>query len=928
MLALSFAIEGWNDEAIDTAQEGEPTGLKKFARALALRQQGKYEEGIEVLRRSLDLEDHAGRKYLLALWLKEDAERNEVGAFDPWESTKKPSPFSSKPYAPGLKYDYGHSGYDEPKRLLRECMREAPDGSRVLDDSAVVLAEMARQVDAAIEVLEEGSRGGGHRARFELAVVQSFLSPDVPEGLSVGTDAIYWPKAWDVFQQETSAEEEATIFEIFVRFGSIVIKGRRENQYPATVYDMGMEMIERSDQLRCGPGEIAATCGRMAFLSGDLEIAKLFYEEARNRPPDFLSCTTAKLEEAVVKTALGELTTDGAIEQLTEASAEILENPRTEIETADPLRGLHSSVVRTRDGSSVHVSNQALLRQAIDLFENSAVAEEEEGMIRVACSQIFVSCNASAGYAEGEYEWTENQRVEGILKCDRPIVDGRRSEVFIALGKYGRAMIERIRNLNRTTEGLDDLEELLEVVTAVPVSDVRATIEAELAGEEPEISLPPVPSRIDLPWEQTSDERLERFRESHQLIKDFVEGNRYTEEIEGLVRQRLLEDLCFGWEVLLKNGPFEERTARKKEASRVMQEVGTSDGNVSERAIWVRGLLLRGEWMLEEDTNERSEWERQRSLLEEAKTLESELHRHVVADLGHVCKILGKLDQAEELLSELSTDEVETVSLNVYDILDRIDYLKTAPDRWGNLKWYPKKLLATLTALNGEYTENDLATLSGQEKKFISGHLGTLLEEGMLENSPMLGPIWIDGFGGIRVNPYIEENARRERTHAIESRIIEADSEVHARPVFDSDGEYKIYQTLTETFPNGLVFPNMSPSAIFDYDEMDEQLSGDEFRYFLQSRVDFCVVSTESYLPVVGIEVDSHYHDRQEQKERDRKKDKIFQLGGIPLIRIRRHGTPSEDAVAKQVREEIQKVMESQVEEAKMLRMAGFTPSA
>jgi len=32
--------------------------------------------------------------------------------------------------------------------------------------------------------------------------------------------------------------------------------------------------------------------------------------------------------------------------------------------------------------------------------------------------------------------------------------------------------------------------------------------------------------------------------------------------------------------------------------------------------------------------------------------------------------------------------------------------------------------------------------------------------------------------------------------------------------------------------------------------------------------------------------------------------------------------------VAKQVREEIQKVMESQVEEAKMLRMAGFTPSA
>ena len=57
---------------------------------------------------------------------------------------------------------------------------------------------------------------------------------------------------------------------------------------------------------------------------------------------------------------------------------------------------------------------------------------------------------------------------------------------------------------------------------------------------------------------------------------------------------------------------------------------------------------------------------------------------------------------------------------------------------------------------------------------------------------------------------------------------------------------------------------------------MRELLDAETFRYFLMSQVDFCVTSTASYLPIIAFEVDSPYHDRPEQQDRDRKKNENF----------------------------------------------------
>lgn len=58
--------------------------------------------------------------------------------------------------------------------------------------------------------------------------------------------------------------------------------------------------------------------------------------------------------------------------------------------------------------------------------------------------------------------------------------------------------------------------------------------------------------------------------------------------------------------------------------------------------------------------------------------------------------------------------------------------------------------------------------------------------------------------------------------------------------------------------------------------------------------MDICIVSTANYLPILAYEVDSPYHDNPEQIVRDEKKNEIFKTGGIPLIRLRPHGHPSD----------------------------------
>jgi len=62
------------------------------------------------------------------------------------------------------------------------------------------------------------------------------------------------------------------------------------------------------------------------------------------------------------------------------------------------------------------------------------------------------------------------------------------------------------------------------------------------------------------------------------------------------------------------------------------------------------------------------------------------------------------------------------------------------------------------------------------------------------------------------------------------------------------------------------------------------------FWFYKCSSVDFCITLTSTYLPLVAFEVDSIYHDKEEQMKNGKMKDEIFRIGGVDLLRVRAYG--------------------------------------
>jgi hypothetical protein len=74
-----------------------------------------------------------------------------------------------------------------------------------------------------------------------------------------------------------------------------------------------------------------------------------------------------------------------------------------------------------------------------------------------------------------------------------------------------------------------------------------------------------------------------------------------------------------------------------------------------------------------------------------------------------------------------------------------------------------------------------------------------------------------------------------------------------------------------------------------DFEKIKNSLTTKEKDFFLKTSIDFAVLEPfRNYFPIYFFELDSLYHDTDEQKEKDRMKDKIFSLSGQKLFRIRK----------------------------------------
>jgi hypothetical protein len=106
--------------------------------------------------------------------------------------------------------------------------------------------------------------------------------------------------------------------------------------------------------------------------------------------------------------------------------------------------------------------------------------------------------------------------------------------------------------------------------------------------------------------------------------------------------------------------------------------------------------------------------------------------------------------------------------------------------------------------------------------------------------------------------------------------------------LFKSQQEYQFYRATIDVFLNFLVIPNVALSAVIDFGLVKDNLTNEEKNYFFKALIDCVVINTEdNFKPIRFIELDSIYHDTEEQQQRDKMKDNIFSAAGQKLLRVR-----------------------------------------
>jgi hypothetical protein len=228
-------------------------------------------------------------------------------------------------------------------------------------------------------------------------------------------------------------------------------------------------------------------------------------------------------------------------------------------------------------------------------------------------------------------------------------------------------------------------------------------------------------------------------------------------------------------------------------------------------------------------------------------------------------------------------------------------YERTAVNRWPTLTAPARKLLGVLDNINRYNGFAELGEYAGMPVEWAERHYRKLVELGMV----------LETQTGYRINSHIKPLLDREGQHSVIGRIVRAHGTSAVKQVFNSQREYSIYQVMVQLCPNHLVFPNCALQSVMSFDRMKELVEDSDFGYYLRASVDLVVVSSTTFLPMLAIEVDSVWHDTDKQQERDDRKDRLFAVAGIPFMRLRPVGSPSEDVIRGQVAEHLDELVRS-----------------
>lgn len=274
-----------------------------------------------------------------------------------------------------------------------------------------------------------------------------------------------------------------------------------------------------------------------------------------------------------------------------------------------------------------------------------------------------------------------------------------------------------------------------------------------------------------------------------------------------------------------------------------------------------------------------------------AKTNNLKLVSSLVQMLTDAVSMNARENSVRELLADARVRQ---------DVLNQEDqFERTAVNRWPSITAPARKLLGVLTNIQRYNGFQELADYAGMQVEWVERHYKKLLDTGMLFRTN----------GNYRINPYIQPLLELESQHTVVSRIVRSQGTSAVKQVFNSQREFTIYQVMVQLCPNHMVFPNCSLQSVMGFDRMKELVDDDDFGYYLRASVDIVVVSSTTYLPMLAIEVDSVWHDTERQRKNDGKKDRLFAAAGIPFMRLRPVGTPSENVIRGQVAEHLDELV-------------------
>jgi len=101
-----------------------------------------------------------------------------------------------------------------------------------------------------------------------------------------------------------------------------------------------------------------------------------------------------------------------------------------------------------------------------------------------------------------------------------------------------------------------------------------------------------------------------------------------------------------------------------------------------------------------------------------------------------------------------------------------------------------------------------------------------------------------------------------------------------------SSQEREFLKAVRQYFPSFWAYPNVPLRNFIEVDGFISRMSERHRSFSWASQVDV-LLCTDDEDPVAGFELDSVLHDAEEAADRDRLKNELFEMAGIPLLRIR-----------------------------------------